>query len=259
MRLFLLHPVCTKNKSHLLTCISSVLISAVALFYLSCTVPGQSLQAYSKNKQQAQREDLKQSGYVRSDPNRQSEQIHTNTKTQPVQDVRNQDVRNNTAPDPNTHIAENISHSRGEEGGIVLLWPRVVPGTGSEVLTPQASWIQARLKKMIKTSVPGRAIDIRPEPERVCPQAGCKGVSVGALLVHHEEGCAVVALIGQPGRSSVRMVPWAGKVILKSETVPFREPPESYVTIRDLVPCKTILSELTEEGPAVEKAISESF
>ena len=97
--------------------------------------------------------------------------------------------------------------------------------------------------------LPDRPVDVRPAPERVCPQAGCKAMTVGALLVHTGQACAVVALVSGPGRSAVHLLPWAGKVTLKQQTLPFREYPESHVTILDFQRCGALAEPMrVEEG-----------
>ena len=89
----------------------------------------------------------------------------------------------------------------------------------------------------------------------VCPQAGCLGVSVGVLLLHNGQGCAAVALVGGPGRSAVRLIPWVGELSIKRDRVLFRAPPESEVSIRDFVPCVDLGASLAAEEETVAAAI----
>ena len=151
-----------------------------------------------------------------------------------------------------------ISRSRGVEGGVVLLWPRIIPGSDFELLEPQAAGLQARLRQMIVQTLPDAPIDTRPSPERVCPKAGCVGISVGVLLLHQEYGCAAIALIGEPGPTPIRLVHWAGRLRVKAERIPFRDYPESYITITDFVPCDQLLNVLNERELDVRNAIREA-
>ena len=96
---------------------------------------------------------------------------------------------------------------------------------------------------------------MRPEPERVCPRAGCRAVSVGALIIREGDGCLVVALIGRPGQYPLRLVPWVGEMRLKEEWVTFRETPESRVQIIDYAECGQVMSQLSERERYVLEAI----
>jgi len=151
-----------------------------------------------------------------------------------------------------------VSHSRGEAGGIVLLWPRVFPSELTGEMRPQATALQARLRAFIERELPGRPLDIRPEPERVCPANGCLGTSIGVLLVRVKDGCAAVLQVGRPGRSPARQEVWAGVMSIALQ-VPFREPPESYVTVSDFVPCDALLATSKEREASVIEAIRDAF
>lgn len=148
-----------------------------------------------------------------------------------------------------------VSASAGEAGGVVVLWPRIIPADAAGARTPQAAALQKKLTGVADVELMGWAQDVRPAPERVCPQAGCKGVSLGVLLVHKAEGCAAVALVSRPGRSAAQLVPWAGKVTVKRDFVPFREPPESEIVVHDFVPCGDLAAALSEKEPAVRAAV----
>jgi len=148
-----------------------------------------------------------------------------------------------------------VSRSRGVEGGVVLLWPRVIPRSDTVAMRPQAATLQRRLRTIIAETLPGRPVDVRPEPERVCTQSGCLGSRVGVLLIHRGGGCAAVALVGTPGRSMTRLVPWAGDIGLKSRQIRFRDYPESSVIVDDLVPCGELLRHIDEREPEVRRAI----
>ena len=149
-----------------------------------------------------------------------------------------------------------VSRSRGSAGGIVLLWPRIVPSERSSELAEVAGALQSALFQAIRRRRPGRAIDIRPAPQRVCPQAGCVASSVGVLLVSSRGGCAAVVQTARPGRGAVTQTPWAGRVKLRHPTVPFRSPPESFVRIHDFVPCGRLVDALDGRLGQVERAIA---
>jgi len=148
-----------------------------------------------------------------------------------------------------------ISRSVGEPGGVVVFWPRIIPASDAPLTKQAAAQVQATLKQWVAETLADRPMDVRPEPERVCPQAGCKAMTVGALLVHSGDACAVVGLISGPGRSHAHMIPWAGKVDLKKPTVPFREFPESQITIRDFQRCSALLEPLQSGEEGVKAAI----
>ena len=147
-----------------------------------------------------------------------------------------------------------ISRSRGVPGGVVVLWPRVVPGTLADETRAQVAGVQQRMAALVARALPGVAVDVRPEAERVCPQAGCLGAAFGAVFTRRRGGCVVLATVSPPGRSPARLLPWGGVVELKAVQAAFRSPPESQITIRDYVPCGELLSTLdkTDEPMAHE-------
>lgn len=148
-----------------------------------------------------------------------------------------------------------VSSSAGVAGGVVLLWPRIVPYAKEAELRPVAAGLQRRLRQIVEKQLPGRAIDQRPEPERVCPGVGCAGVGVGVLLATSKGGCVAVAFTNQPGLSETQLAPWGGAMDVKTKTVAFRGKPEEAVTIRDFVPCDQLLNQLDERQPDVELLI----
>jgi hypothetical protein len=150
--------------------------------------------------------------------------------------------------------APEISRSVGVEGGVVLLWPRV-PGARDADSSRIALGIQRRLSTIIKRALPGRSVDVRPEPERVCPRSGCKAVAVGAVLSRSGNGCAVAALVSAPGESATRIVPWAGNMNLRSPTVPFRQPPEAVISVDDYQSCGALDGDLAAHEADVEAAL----
>jgi hypothetical protein len=148
-----------------------------------------------------------------------------------------------------------VSASAGIAGGVVLLWPRIIPYSEEAPLRPVAAGLQRRLRKIIEKELPGRTIDQRPEPERVCPSAGCAGVGVGVLLATSKGGCVAVAFTNRPGITETQLAPWSGDMDTKTKTVPFRGKPEEAVTIRDFIPCDDLLNQLEERQPDVELLI----
>lgn len=138
--------------------------------------------------------------------------------------------------------APEISRSAGTAGGVVVLWPRIVQPRGAPPpdasLRALAGRVQSELARIAKDS--GAAVDLRPEPERVCPRVGCQATRLGALVTRADHGCAVVAVVGRPGTSPARLVPWAGSVKLSASEVPFRSPPERVVHVEDYVPCDAV-------------------
>jgi hypothetical protein len=149
-----------------------------------------------------------------------------------------------------------VSKSGGERNGVTILWPRMIPSGATGHLNPQAIALQDHLTLLTETTLVGRPRDVRPSPERVCPQAGCRGISVGVLLVHTRGGCAAVALVTPPGRSASVLVPWIGRVTLKRDMVRFREPPESQVIIRDFVPCAELSAHLAAGDEVIRAALA---
>jgi hypothetical protein len=156
--------------------------------------------------------------------------------------------------------APEISRSRGEAGGVVVLWPRMVlPRSGQPKPDAQmralAAKLQQRLVGIAKRALPGKRLDVRPEPERVCPRPGCQGVSLGVLLTRAGGGCAAVALISGPGASPARLVPWAAQMQLSEQSVPFRQPPERAVEVTDYVRCTDLERAAAAGDTAVEQAL----
>ena len=157
------------------------------------------------------------------------------------------------APKPNSADSPTISTSPGPEGGFVILWPRIVATPVTEQDRSMAREVQARTRALIERTVQGRRVEIRPEPERSCRRAGCIAVSVAFVLARQEAGCILVVAIAPPGESSSTLVPWVGSVKLARGEVPFREPPESEITITDHAACDDLDALMrAAEGPVVE-------
>lgn len=164
-----------------------------------------------------------------------------------------------TATATSSRDAPEISRSAGVAGGIVVLWPRIVlphgAGTADNETRQIAGSVQRRLVELAKSAAGGRPIEVRPEPERVCPKQGCNAVAVGALLARAGSGCAVVAWTSAPGPSPAELVSWAGQFQLKATTIPFRDPAENFVNVTDYVPCGTVLTEPPARDSDVTDAI----
>ena len=144
--------------------------------------------------------------------------------------------------------APEISRSAGSEGAVVVLWPRIIPKTEDPETLALAEKIQSKLASMA-TAAGAKAVDKRPAPERVCPRpAGCVGPSIGAVLTVKESACAVAVVVGPPGASDVELLPLAGGFDLKRSTVPFREPPESALTIVEFAKCSDLRTSLMENA-----------
>ncbi len=138
---------------------------------------------------------------------------------------------------------------------MTILWPRIIPRDIVEENRDLAAALQQQMRGLVEKHLPGRQVDFRPEPERVCPKTGCDGVSVGLLLSRQGQGCLALALISRPGMSPTSIIPWVGKVQLRSDTVGFREWPESQITVADYVPCTSLLTTMDAQEPAVAAAL----
>jgi hypothetical protein len=144
--------------------------------------------------------------------------------------------------------APEISRSAGSEGTVVVLWPRIVPKSDDAETVALAEKIQSKLASMA-TAAGAKAIDKRPAPERVCPRpGGCLGPSVGAVVTVKDAACAVAVVVGPPGATDVELMPLAGGFDLKRSTVPFREPPESALTIVEFAKCRDLGTSLAENA-----------
>jgi len=148
-----------------------------------------------------------------------------------------------------------VSKSPGTAGGVTILWPRIIPRDIVDDNRGLGAALQQQMRVMVEKHLPGRAIDFRPEPERVCPKSGCVGVSVGLLLSRQGQGCLVLALVSRPGVSPTRIVPWVGKVQLRADSVGFREWPESQITVADYIPCTSLLTTMDAQEAAIADAL----
>ena len=155
----------------------------------------------------------------------------------------------------NAEVDPRVSTSAGVEGGIVVLWPRVIPA--SESFSDEATRVQRRLVELANRGREMDLVDVRPEPERVCPGSGCLAASVGAVLLHSETDCAVVVSVSPPGRNPARLVHWTADVDIRRTVVPFREPPEEHVDVQDFRPCSQLAADLSENTADIEQALQE--
>ena len=160
----------------------------------------------------------------------------------PVQDSQD------PAPGTSSGDAPEISRSPGVPSGVVVLWPRIVltrqgAGKPDDATRELARSLQARVADLVRSASPGKNVDVRPEPERVCPRSGCTAASVGILFAKAGEGCAAVALVSAPGTSPAKLVPWLGAARLTSDTVPFRAQAEEAVRITDFSKCTGLAGE----------------
>lgn len=145
---------------------------------------------------------------------------------------------------------DRVSTSAGEEGGIVVMWPRVMGFADGE-----SALLQQRLVEIARRVAPNAPIDVRPEPQRVCPRGGCNAPSIGVLLVVQDGTCATVAVIGRPHEGNLTLVPWTGVLEVSDRNVPFREPPESHVVLHDRTACADLATELGTNEAEVEAAL----
>jgi len=152
-----------------------------------------------------------------------------------------------------------VSTSAGAEGGIVLLWPRVVPADESGSLGELPAILQSDLRDIVERVGGGRPLDVRPEPQRACPQSGCLGTSIGIVLLQNGSGCAAAVTVSLPGQSPARLVPWAGALRLRNTMVPFREPPESQISVQDFGRCTELRGTAGEATAEIEQAVREGL
>jgi hypothetical protein len=137
---------------------------------------------------------------------------------------------------------------------VVILYPRVVAAEGVEA--PEADAIQQALSAIAERVGEGRPLDVRPEPERVCPRGGCVAPSVGAVLLRAEAGCAVVVTLSHPGETPARLLPWVGELELRNTNVPFRDPPERHITTHDMVRCSELSAKMAEAESTIEEEVT---
>lgn len=159
------------------------------------------------------------------------------------------------SPQDSRFLAPEISHSKGVAGGVVVLFPRIIPSAIAAENQTLAQSIQQKVKQLVEKALPGRPIDVRPSPERVCPKAGCEAMSINVLFTRQNNSCVAVALINAPGVSQTKMVPWGGEVEFKADPIQFRDPPENFVKIKDYATCDQLLTEMGKQDGFVEAAL----
>jgi len=161
-----------------------------------------------------------------------------------------------TANPDSSNDAPEISRSVGSAGGVVVLWPRIVltrqgPSKPDDATRELAKSLQVRLADLVRSAASGKNVDVRPEPERVCPRSGCTAASVGVLFAKAGEGCAAVALVSPPGKSPARLVPWLGAATLSKDSVAFREQAEEAVRVKDFSTCSALSTEKDHDADVV--------
>lgn len=159
------------------------------------------------------------------------------------------------SPNDTRFLAPEISHSKGVAGGVVVLFPRIIPSAIAAENQAYGQQIQQKMKQLVEKALPGRPVDVRPSPERVCPKAGCDAMSIGVLFTRQNNSCVAVALVNAPGVSTTKLVPWGGEVTLKADPIQFRDPPENFVTIKDYANCDQLVTEMGKQDSFVEAAL----
>lgn len=159
------------------------------------------------------------------------------------------------SPQDTRFLGPEISHSKGVAGGVVVLFPRIIPSSIAAENQNYGQQLQQKMKQLVEKALPGRPIDVRPSPERVCPKAGCDATSINVLFTRQNNSCVAVALINAPGVSQTKLVPWGGLVELKADPIAYRDPPENYVKIKDYTPCDQLLTEMAQQDGFVEAAL----
>jgi hypothetical protein len=144
-----------------------------------------------------------------------------------------------------------------------VLWPRIVltrqgPAKPDDSTREFARGLQSRLADLARSAAPGKKIEVRPDPERVCPRSGCNAATIGVLFAKAGEGCAAVALVSAPGKSPSRLVPWLGAAKIARDTVPFREQAEEAVRVTDFSSCSTLSSEKDHDAD-VQSALKDAL
>lgn len=167
------------------------------------------------------------------------------------------------ASGPSNADAPEISRSRGEVGGVVVLWPRIVMPRGVEpdaATSSLAKSVQDHFAELARATAAHRPVDVRPAPERVCPREGCQATTVGLLLARAGDGCAVVATVSKPGPSAATLVVASpGHVELAAPSVAFREPPERVVRVKDYAACSTLVADLAAKDADVRAALQSAL
>ena len=83
--------------------------------------------------------------------------------------------------------------------------------------------------------------------EGVASVAPAAAAALRTRTCRRESGCIIAAFTAKHGQSDSLIVPWVGAVEAKGPA-PFREPPESYLTIHKYGSCATIDDSLKSNG-----------
>ena len=158
----------------------------------------------------------------------------------------------NSSPPVDRHV----SRSAGETGGVIVLWPRVIP---RGVVAPEvARRVQGHMAELARVTLPTRPVDVRPEPQRTCPSGGCNATAIGVLLSGQGGRCIAVATVAAPGTSEATLLPWGGQVTIKDIKIPNGEAPESQIRIREGVACDRLLDDMSARDEAIARALHAS-
>ena len=150
-----------------------------------------------------------------------------------------------------------VSRSRGHKGGLIVLFPMVFPKTDDPAAHAVAARVQARLAELAKRAGGARGVDVRPDPETVCPpKGGCEATSVSAVIVMKGTTCAVAGLFAGPKGSPAHLLPWSGKIDFANEIVAVGESPESHVKVKDFVPCDALIVKRENEEAGLARYIA---
>lgn len=168
-------------------------------------------------------------------------------------------ARSSTAPETSPEVGRDVrvSQSRGLQGGVVVLWPHVVPRKAERSVL--AERVQGTLSTITRELVVPQATDVRPAPEQRCEEEGCIASSVGAVVLRQDGECAVVATIAHPGTSEVFLLPVHGKVQLREQYVPFGQSPESSIVVRDYEDCGKIHRSFVRSRNSIKEAIRQTL
>ncbi len=161
------------------------------------------------------------------------------------------------APEDLSKAPPDVSRSVGHKGGVVVLWPRIVPPSDDPAAQAIAAKVQARLADLSHRAAGPRDVDVRPAPETRCgPKVGCEATSVSAVIVMKGTTCAVAALIAGPKKAPAHLLPWSGKADFTKDLVPFGESPDALVKVKDFVPCDALLDKRANEEASLARYIS---
>jgi hypothetical protein len=161
------------------------------------------------------------------------------------------------APEDLSSAPPDVSRSVGHKGGVVVLWPHLVPPSDDPAAKAIAAKVQQHLADLAHRAAGARDVDVRPAPETRCgPKVGCEATSVSAVIVMKGTTCAVAALIAGPKKAPAHLLPWSGKADFTKDIVPFGEPADPLVKVKDFVPCDALLDKKQNEEAAIARYIT---